>query len=61
MKTVPESYMTSFALPLELRSRLDALRLQRAQRECGVPPPLRTLILEGLEGLLERELTGERR
>jgi hypothetical protein len=60
MKT-PDSYMTSFALPLELRSRLDALRLQRAQRECGVPPSLRTLILEGLEHLLAHELTGEKR
>jgi hypothetical protein len=57
----PETYMTSFALPLDLRSRLDALRLQRAQRESGVPPSLRTLILESLEGLLERELTGEKR
>jgi hypothetical protein len=57
----PESYMTSFALPLSLRSRLDALRLQRAQRERGVPPSMRTLILESLEGLLERELTGEKR
>jgi hypothetical protein len=59
MKT-PETYMTSFALPLELRSRLDALRLQRAQRESGVPPSLRTLILEGLEHLLAHELTGEK-
>ena len=57
---IPETYMTSFALPLDMRARLDALRLQRAQRECGVPPSLRTLILEGLEHLLAHELTGEK-
>ena len=57
----PETYMTSFALPLALRSRLDALRMARAEQEGGPPPPLRTLILESLEGLLERELTGEKR
>lgn len=55
MKT-PETYMTSFALPLELRSRLDALRMARAEQEGGPPPALRTLILEGLEGLLAREM-----
>jgi hypothetical protein len=60
MKT-PDTYMTSFALPLELRSRLDALRLQRAQRECVGLPSLRTLILEGLEHLLAHELSGEKR
>lgn len=51
-----ESYVTSFALPRDVRSRLDALRLARAQREGGAPPALRSLILEGLEGLLAREL-----
>lgn len=51
-----ESYVTSFALPRGIRSRLDTLRLARAQREGGAPPPLRALILEGLEGLLAREL-----
>ncbi len=56
-----ESYITSFALPREVRSRLDALRLARAQREGGGPPPLRSLILEGLEELLARELEGEKR
>lgn len=60
MKT-PETYMTSFALPLELRSRLDALRMARAEQEGGPPPPLRTLILEGLEHLLAYELSGEKR
>ena len=39
-----------------MRSRLDALRMARAQREGGAPPPMRSLILEGLEGLLAREL-----
>lgn len=51
-----ESYVTSFALPRDMRSRLDALRLARAQRDGGAPPPMRSLILEGLEGLLAREL-----
>lgn len=51
-----ESYVTSFALPRGMRSRLDALRMARAQREGSAPPPLRSLILEGLEGLLAREL-----
>ena len=51
-----ESYVTSFALPRDMRSRLDDLRLVRAQRDGGAPPPLRSLILEGLEELLAREL-----
>ena len=50
-----QSYTTTFALPRDLRSRLDTLRLARAQREGGTPPTLRALILEGLEGLLARE------
>jgi predicted DNA-binding protein len=50
-----QSYMTSFALPLELRARLDALRAARAQREGGLPPPLRTIVLEALEMLVEHE------
>jgi hypothetical protein len=50
------AYITSFALPLDLRSRLDALRMARAEREGGSQPPLRELILEGLEGLLAREM-----
>lgn len=51
-----QNYVTSFSLPRDMRSRLDALRMARAQREGGAPPPLRALILEGLEGLLAREL-----
>jgi hypothetical protein len=51
-----ESYMTSFSLPLDLRGRVDALRLARAQREGGLPPSLRLVILEALEALIEREL-----
>jgi hypothetical protein len=39
-----------------MRSRLDVLRMARAQREGGAPPPMRSLILEGLEELLAREL-----
>ncbi len=52
----PETYMTSFALPLDMRARLDALRMARAEQEGGPPPPLRTLILESLERLLAREM-----
>lgn len=51
-----DSYMTSFSLPLELRGRVDALRLARAQRQGGLPLPLRFIILEALEALVEREL-----
>jgi hypothetical protein len=51
-----ESYVTSFSLPRDMRSRLDNLRLVRAQRDGSAPPPMRSLILEGLEGLLAREL-----
>lgn len=51
-----ESYMTSFALPRQLRARVDALRLHRAQGQGGLPPTLRSLVLEGLEMLVEREL-----
>jgi hypothetical protein len=56
-----ESYVTSFALPRDMRSRLDDLRLARAQRDGGAPPPLRSLILEGLEGLLAHELDDVKR
>ncbi len=49
------SYMTSFALPLATRSRVDVLRLARAERDGGPPPSLRAVLLEGLELLLARE------
>jgi hypothetical protein len=39
-----ESYMTSFLLPIDLRGRLDVLRMARAHREGGLPPPLRSII-----------------
>lgn len=51
------TYLTTFSMPLEMRARLDALRLARAQREGGLPPYMKDVILEALEQLLERELT----
>jgi hypothetical protein len=56
-----ESYMTSFLLPIDLRGRLDVLRMARAHREGRLPPPLRSIILEALESLVERELGRARR
>lgn len=53
------AYMTSLQLPRTTRSRMDALRLARADRDGGPPPSLRSILLEGVELLLEREEGGD--
>jgi len=54
-----EFYVTSFQLPRTTRSRMDALRLARAERDGGPPPSLRSILLEGVELLLAREESGK--
>jgi hypothetical protein len=51
----PGSYMTSLEIPYALRARVDALRFARAQREGGLPPTMKDVVLEALELLLIRD------
>lgn len=51
-----KSTMTSLDMDLEMRRRIDDLRLARARASEGTPPSMRTIITEALSEFLEREL-----
>jgi hypothetical protein len=53
-KTTEEVH-TNTGLPRELRLELDAVRLARARRNGGRPPPLKALVIEALEALVAQE------
>lgn len=49
-----QQIVTSIRMPLTLRGQIDALRLSRARRGCGMPK-LRDLVLEALALLVAAE------
>jgi hypothetical protein len=51
-----KSTMTSLEMDLEMRRRIDDLRLARARASEGVPPSMREIVIEAVAKLLEREL-----
>jgi predicted transcriptional regulator len=51
-----KSTMTSLEMDVEMRRRIDDLRLARARASEGVPPSMRAIITEALSEFLEREL-----
>jgi predicted transcriptional regulator len=48
--------LTSFEIDLELRRRIDDLRLARARGAQGTPPSMRSIVLEAVTEYLDREL-----
>ncbi|WP_242370674.1 hypothetical protein [Anaeromyxobacter sp. SG26] len=53
-------FATSLTMDLELRRKIDDLRLRRARETNGVPPPMRTIIVAAVKEYLERELRAGR-
>lgn len=51
-----KAFATSLTMDLELRRRIDELRLRRAREANGVPPAMRTIIVAAVREYLEREL-----
>lgn len=47
---------TTITIPRALRVRLDEVRVQRAHRSGQLSPPLKSLVVEALEALADREL-----
>jgi hypothetical protein len=50
-----KSAITSLEMDLEMRRRIDDLRLARARASEGVPPSMRAIIIEAVSQLLEQE------
>jgi predicted DNA-binding protein len=50
------STMTSLEMGLEMRRRIDDLRLARARASQGVPPSMREIVTEAVAQYLDKEL-----
>ncbi len=51
-----KEFATSLTMDPELRRKIDDLRLRRARETNGVPPPMRSIVVEALKEYLEREM-----
>ncbi len=51
----PNDMTTSITMPRDLRLQLEAVRLERAQRDHALPPRLREIVIEALNAFVTRE------
>lgn len=54
-KQTPDTITSSVTMPLELRTRIDALRVARARRDGCLSPGFSQVVVEAIEQLVERE------
>ncbi len=47
---------TTIAVPRKVRVQLDEVRVARAHRDGGLCPPLKTVVVEALVALIQREI-----